>query len=196
MLSRAALPSDIDRDMKVMGRDQAEQPMPDLFSTDRVRDASPPQSKPSASKATPENAPQRHILPKNLRSAVKHLSDGELHLMHAATLEEMKRRGRLPPGFETDLRSLGHRFNVQPGLPMKRTPAKNPSQRGPVDIPEVSLTRGQVNAVRAAFKAGITPSRIAATVWDFPLERAEGVGIRQAEAFKAGSGFAACCLDE
>ncbi len=25
----------------------------------------------------------------------------------------------------------------------------------------VSLTRGQVNAVRAAFKAGITPSRIA-----------------------------------
>jgi hypothetical protein len=32
------------------------------------------------------------------------------------------------------------------------------------------------------------------TVWDFPLERAEGVGIRQAEAFKAGSGFAACCL--
>jgi hypothetical protein len=49
---------------------------------------------------------------------------------------------------------------------------------------------------RAAFKAGITPSRIAATVWDFPLERAEGVGIQQAEAFKAGSGFAACCLDE
>jgi hypothetical protein len=49
---------------------------------------------------------QRHTLPKNLRSAVKHLSDGELDLMHAATLEEMKRRGRLPPGVETDLRSL------------------------------------------------------------------------------------------
>jgi len=30
-----------------------------------------------------------------------------------------------------------------------------------VDIAEVSLTRGQVNAVRAAFKAGITPTRIA-----------------------------------
>jgi predicted transcriptional regulator len=26
---------------------------------------------------------------------------------------------------------------------------------------EISLTRGQVNAVRAAFKAGVTPSRIA-----------------------------------
>jgi hypothetical protein len=30
-----------------------------------------------------------------------------------------------------------------------------------VDIAEVSLTRGQVNAIRASFKAGITPSRIA-----------------------------------
>jgi predicted transcriptional regulator len=30
-----------------------------------------------------------------------------------------------------------------------------------MDIAEVSLTQGQVNAVRAAFKAGITPSRIA-----------------------------------
>jgi predicted DNA-binding protein (UPF0251 family) len=28
-------------------------------------------------------------------------------------------------------------------------------------LAEVSLTRGQLNAVRAAFKAGITPSRIA-----------------------------------
>jgi transposase-like protein len=26
---------------------------------------------------------------------------------------------------------------------------------------EVALTRGQINAVRAAFKAGVTPSRIA-----------------------------------
>jgi hypothetical protein len=112
-------------------------------------------------RATPEGAPQRHILPKNLRSAVKHLSDGELDLMHAATLEEIKRRGRLPPGVETDLRSVGHRFNVRPTLPIKRTSAKNQIRRRPVDIAEVSLTRGQVNAVRAAFKAGITPTRIA-----------------------------------
>ena len=152
--------SDIDRDMnKSWG--QAEHPMPDLFSTDTVRDASPPRPKSSTPKATPESAPQRHILPKNLRSAVKHLSDGELDLMHAATLEEIKRRGRLPPGVETDLRSLGHRFNVRPHLPIKRTSAKNQIRRRPVDIAEVSLTRGQVNAVRAAFKAGITPTRIA-----------------------------------
>ena len=144
-----------------MGRHPAEQPMPDLFSTDTVRDASPPRPKPAASKATTETAPQRHILPKNLGNAVKHLSDGELDLMHAATLEEMKRRGRLPPGVETDLRSLGHRFNVRPDLSMKRTSAKKQSQRRPVDTAEISLTLGQLNAVRSAFKAGITPSRIA-----------------------------------
>jgi predicted DNA binding protein len=144
-----------------MGRHPAEQPIPDLFSTDTVRDASPPRPKSSTPKATPERAPQRHILPKNLRSAVKNLSDGELDLKHAATLEEMKRRGRLPPGVETDLRSLCHRLNVRPDLPLKRTSARNQPQRRPVDIAEVSLTRGQLNAVRAAFKAGITPSRIA-----------------------------------
>jgi predicted DNA-binding protein (UPF0251 family) len=38
------------------------------------------------------------------------------------------------------------------------TPA---AKRRRVEIAEVSLTRGQVNAIRASFKAGITPSRIA-----------------------------------
>jgi hypothetical protein len=41
------------------------------------------------------------VLPKNLRKAVKHLSDGELDLLHAATLEEMGRRGRLPARDQT-----------------------------------------------------------------------------------------------
>ena len=57
------------------------------------------------------------------------------------------------------------------------TATQNQSQRRPVDIAEVSLTRGQVNAVRAAFKAGITPSRIAATVWDFPIECTKGASF-------------------
>ena len=161
MLLRAVLPSDIDRDMIK------------LWDAIRLNNRSLTCSRPTRSemlhRSDQNQVPQRRhpkahrngILPKNLRSAVKHLSDGELDLMHAATLEEMKRRGRLPPGVETDLRSLGHRFNVRSGLPTKRTPARNQSQRGPVDIPEVSLTRGQVNAVRAAFKAGITPARIA-----------------------------------
>jgi hypothetical protein len=35
------------------------------------------------------------------------------------------------------------------------------SRKGQVEVATVSLTRGQVNAVRSAFKAGIKPSRIA-----------------------------------
>ena len=72
--------------------------------------------------------------------------------MHAATLEEMKRRGRTPKGVET-------------GLPAR--PDSTKSQLAPIEkrrhanAAEVLLTRGQVNAVRSAFKAGITPSRIA-----------------------------------
>jgi len=58
-----------------------------------------------------------------------------------------------------------------------------------VDIAKVSLTRGQGNAVRAAWHHA-NPD--CATVRDFPIEPAEVIGIRQGEALKAGSGFAAC----
>jgi len=44
-----------------------------------------------------------------------------------------------------------------------------------VDVAEVTLTRGQMDAVRSAFKAGITPSRIARQF--ISIERAEGVGV-------------------
>ena len=67
------------------------------------------------------------------------------------TLEEMKRRGRTPQGVETGLHARPDFMNI------KSPPTK---KRGQVNEAEVSLTRGQVNAVRAAFKAGITPSRI------------------------------------
>jgi len=100
-----------------MGREPTEQPTPDLFPTATVRDASAPTKSPAA-KATTKTAPRRHILPKDLPSAVKHLSDSELDLIHAATLEEMKRRG-MRRGVETDLQTLRHRFDVRPDL-MKR----------------------------------------------------------------------------
>jgi hypothetical protein len=144
-----------------MGREPAELPTPDLLSTDTVRAAAPSPTKPGATKASTETAPQRHILPKDLRNAVKYLSDGELDLLHAATLDEMNRRGRIPPSVKTDLQTLRHPFNVRPALYTKRSSATDKAHRRNVDIAEVPLTRGQVNAVRAAFKAGITPSRIA-----------------------------------
>jgi hypothetical protein len=86
-----------------------------------------------------------------VRSAVKHLSDGELDLMHAATVEELKRRGRTPRSLETHL-------PVPPDLTKIQSP---PAKTAKLNAAEVSLTRGQLNAVRSAFKAGITPLRIA-----------------------------------
>jgi hypothetical protein len=114
-----------------MGPDRANRTVPDPF----------PASTSPTTEATTDGKPQRYVLPKNLRNAVKHLSDGELELMHAATLEEMKRRGRTPQSAEA-----------------KSSPIE---KRRHIDIVEIPLTRGQVNAVRAAFKAGITPSPIA-----------------------------------
>ena len=139
----------LERHTHAMGRERSEQVLPDLFSMDAVRDASTPQH--ATTDATAEPKPQRHVLPKNLRNAVKHLNDGELDLLHAATLEEMKRRGRLP------------RVRVDSENPLTKppSPTDKASHRRQADLPQVSLTRGQINAVRAAFKAGITLSRIA-----------------------------------
>jgi len=140
-----------------MGR-RGQQTSPDLFSTDTVRETSPPPP-PPAPEATTEPAPPRHVLPKNLPKAVKHLSDEELDLLHTATLEEMKRRGRLPPSVAADSeQSSGHPSNL---VTKRSSPSDKSSRRRHTDIHEVSLTRGQVNAVRSAFKAGITPARIA-----------------------------------
>jgi predicted DNA-binding protein (UPF0251 family) len=135
-----------------MGRDPAEQTAPDLFSTNAVRNASP---SPTATEPTANKSSQRHILPKNLRHAIRQLSDGELDELFEAAFDEAKRRGRLRRDVETDSAPLSRPFH----LATKRTPSADKQRE--VDISKVSLTLGQVNAVRAAFKAGITPSRIA-----------------------------------
>ena len=129
-----------------MGRDHGEQPTPDLFSTETVRDGSPSPTSPIPAAPRADESSQRHVLPKNLRKAVKHLSDGELDLLCAAILEEMERRGRLPPNDQTTNRS-------------SRTHKSSHGRQE--EAATISLTRGQVNAVRAAFKAGIKPSVIA-----------------------------------
>jgi hypothetical protein len=79
----------------------------------------------------------RPILPKDLPSAIKRLQDRELDLLLAAVLAEQERRGRkLAVSAET-----------------------SPKRR--VKTVAVSLTYAKINAVRAAFEAGVTPSRIA-----------------------------------
>ena len=140
-----------------MGRDPAKQATPDLFSTNSVRDASPSPTKPlSATARIADPAPPRRVLPKNLPQAVKQLSDGELDELFKVTFDEAKRRGRLPP-------SVGADFTPSPRRPTDLTTKRVPrtDDRKKVDFSEITWTRGQVNAVRSAFKAGISPSRIA-----------------------------------
>jgi hypothetical protein len=82
-----------------------------------------------------------------LAKAVKHLTDRELDLLITACVEEAKRRGRSPPSVESD-----------ESVPKR---SSRTDHRRQVEVATVSLTRGQINAVRAAFKAGIKPSLIA-----------------------------------
>jgi hypothetical protein len=139
-----------------MGRDPDEPAIPGLLSTDWAKAAVPSSPTVDAAKEATEAAPQRHILPKNLRHAISQLGDGELDELFEAAFDEAKRRGRLPQSVRTDLKPSALRLSE---LTTKRLPQTDKRRR--VDIAEVSLTRGQVNAIRASFKAGITPSRIA-----------------------------------
>src|SRR4249920_2406864 len=109
-----------------MGRDPTHQTNSDLFSTAPMDDTSPATTNRVSSAEGP-----RHVLPKDLPNAVKHLNDEELDRLLVVTLAEAKRRGRhtTPKHFQT------------------RTSES-----------AVSLTRGQLNAVRAAFQAGIADS--------------------------------------
>jgi hypothetical protein len=84
--------------------------------------------------APAKTSSSRNVLPADLPNAIKQLDDQEFDRLLAAVLAEQKRRG-------------------------KRLPVPERKQRG--DVAPTSLTRGQFNAVRAAFKAGVTPSRIA-----------------------------------
>jgi hypothetical protein len=130
-----------------MGRDRNQQATPDLFSTASSGEPSPlPRAKQSSAQK------RRHVLPNDLPNAVKHLDDRELDLLITASLEEAKRRGILP--------------SVQANPPDEPAPKRSPrmdksSYSRQLEGATVSLTRGQVNAVRAAAKAGIKPSVIA-----------------------------------
>jgi hypothetical protein len=113
--------------ISTMGRDRT---TADLFSTASSGGPSPP-----TKKVLPAQE-RRHVLPKDLPSAVNHLNDEELDRLLMVALAEAKRRGR----------SL---------------PKAQPSRTRQQGEGTASLPRGQLNAVRAAFKAGVTPARIA-----------------------------------
>jgi hypothetical protein len=127
-----------------MGRDRTPQATPDLFSTTAVGERTSP-----TTKQVPSAQEQRHVLPKDLPNAVKHLTDRDLDLLITASVEEAKRRGRVPPSGQP---------NSSDESVAKRSSSRDKRR---AEVATVSLTRGQVNAVRAALKAGIKPSLIA-----------------------------------
>jgi hypothetical protein len=112
----------------------------DLFSTASSREPFAPldpkssTSSPNVSAST--GSSPRHILPTDLPAAIKHLNDEELDQLQAAVTAEQQRRCRKPPA-----------------------PGKTVSKQ--TEAPAVTLSIGKLNAVRTAFKAGVTPAKIA-----------------------------------
>jgi hypothetical protein len=119
---------------------------PDLFSALPTVEAAGPLAVPK-DKAGPDSlaSQQRHFLPKDLAGALKRLDDVEIDALLAAVTTEAERRGRPP--------SPAKEKPVADAKPQRRQEA---AQDG-----AGSLTTGKLNAVRAAFKAGVKPSAIA-----------------------------------
>src|SRR5215469_5400408 len=114
---------------------------PDLFSSASAHEAysrssESAESSPAIIHAPPRVIPSRHVLPADLPKAVTQLDDHELDQLLSAVIAEQKRRG-------------------------KKLATKISQPRRVDVVTAAPLTQGKLNAVRAAFKAGVTPSKIA-----------------------------------
>jgi hypothetical protein len=106
--------------------------------------------------STAEKMSSRHVLPRDLSNALKQLDDVELDKLFAATQHELQRRDRLL----MDTQVMRPTMHIGAASDQSATSEESPERRQPEE-PNVALTQGQLNAVLATFKAGITPSRIA-----------------------------------
>ena len=114
----------------------------DLFSSASLREgpspgAKPPRQAPSNKEFPAAASSPHYLLPKDLSNGIKQLTDQEFDRLLAAVLTEQKRRRKK--------------------LPVSRKTSRKP----PVQESGPTLAPAKVNAVRAAFKAGVSPSRIA-----------------------------------
>jgi hypothetical protein len=98
--------------------------------------ASFPEPVGAASSAPEVISASRYVLPGDLNAAIRHLDDQQLDRLVSVALEERTRRKK----------------HFQP---KQSQPGRNAETVTP------SLPLGKLNAVRAAFKAGVTPVRIA-----------------------------------
>jgi hypothetical protein len=113
-----------------------------------------PPSSPVTGNDTAEALSSRHVLPTDLNAAIKHLDDQELERLLLAALQERDRRK--PPVLEKSER-------------------KSQTEIATGALPP----RGKLNAIRAAFKAGVAPSRIA-----------QQFGVSRSDVQKALAGYA------
>jgi hypothetical protein len=120
--------------------------MPDLFSAQPPAKAPEPSTAPQGRASADDPAQPRYLLPKDLARALKQLDDREIDALLSAVTTEAERRGRL-----TAQRSK-KKFAADAKAQAHQTPAEDDAG---------SLTTGKLNAVRAAFKAGVKPSAIA-----------------------------------
>jgi hypothetical protein len=104
----------------------------------------------SASQETETASSLRYVLPSNLEEAIRRLDDRQLDRLVSVALEERARRKQAP-------------------VPEKSQRKRNAEAVSP------PLPQGKLNAVRAAFKAGVTPARIAREIRNFATRCAEGV---------------------
>ena len=122
----------------------------------------------------------RYVLPGDLSNALKQLDDGELDRLFAATRQELQRRGK-PMTSAPEIRPTTH---ISPGeLTSKPSSAKDSSSERQ-QLPE-TLKQVQVNAVLAAFAAGIAPSRIAR---QFGLSHSDVQKVLASQSRRSGKG--------
>jgi hypothetical protein len=111
----------------------------DLFSAQHPSGTSSQAASAPKSKDKPAAAPSpSYALPTNLPSALSHLDNDQLDRLLAAVLAEREARGGKKP-----------RVPDEP-------PCKKPSKEAAPSLPQ-----GKLNAIRAAFKAGVKPPQIA-----------------------------------
>jgi hypothetical protein len=127
-----------------------------------------------------EKLSARHVLPGDLSNALKQLDDGELDRLFAATRHELQCRGRLLTSTPVT-RPTTHMGTEQRASDQSTTT----KERRQPEEPNVALAQGQVNAVRAAFKAGITPSRIAR---QFGISQSDVRKVLASESPRSGKG--------
>ena len=125
-----------------MGSSRHRSTTPDLFSTISATvplfpSVSTSPSSPAADDGGATASSPSYALPTNLPSALKHLDDDQLDRLLVAVISELKQRGKNIPVSNEPLRRQ-HTKEVAP-----------------------PLAQGKLNAVRAALKAGVRPSRIA-----------------------------------